>query len=81
MHFLCRPFLHFALMNRDGNLKERNGTMYIKPANMAGFGLSAYNHSGKPLTLISRHYYKETKPRKTREEIERNSRLDATHRA
>jgi len=54
--------------------------MYIKPTKMAGFGLSAYSHSGKPLTLISRHYYKETKPRRTREEIERDSRVDATHR-
>ena len=54
--------------------------MYIKPTRMAGLGLSAYNHSGKPLTLISRHYYKNSKPSKAREEIERDSRVDKTHR-
>jgi len=36
--------------------------MNLTSINMAGIGLSAYSRSGKPLTIISRHYYKQSKP-------------------
>lgn len=44
-------------------------------------GFNSYGRSGQPLTLISGHYPSKRKARKkTKEEVDRDSRVDSTHR-
>ena len=55
--------------------------MRIRTTTGMRVGFSTYGRNGQPLTLISGHYPSKRKPRKTREEIERDARVDATYRA
>jgi len=46
---------------------------------MGGLGMSPYSRTGKPMTMISSHYYGQDKPRRTKVS-EQDSRVDKTHR-
>ncbi len=54
--------------------------MRIRTTTGMRYGFSTYGRNGQPLTIISGHYPSKPRPRKTREEVERDSRVDQTHR-